>query len=90
MNSPYHADCNCVFTSTTMPPLSTSVLIVSWACRVVAAAMSYLGVPYVWGGASRGGVDVTVQVELERDAGRPQVTGRGHLGDPRDPAKLPL
>ena len=34
------------------PPANGSI-----GARVVAAAMSYLGVPYVWGGASRGGVD---------------------------------
>jgi peptidoglycan DL-endopeptidase CwlO len=36
----------------TPPPANGSI-----GARVVAAAMSYLGVPYVWGGASRGGVD---------------------------------
>jgi cell wall-associated NlpC family hydrolase len=34
------------------PPANGSI-----GARVVAAAMSYLGVPYQWGGASRGGVD---------------------------------
>ncbi len=34
------------------PPANGSI-----GARVVAAAMSYLGVRYVWGGASRGGVD---------------------------------
>ena len=34
------------------PPANGSI-----GARVIAAAMSYLGVPYVWGGASRGGVD---------------------------------
>ena len=34
------------------PPANGSI-----GARVVATAMSYLGVPYVWGGASRGGVD---------------------------------
>jgi peptidoglycan DL-endopeptidase CwlO len=35
-----------------VPPADGSI-----GSRVVAAAMSYLGVPYVWGGASRSGVD---------------------------------
>ncbi len=35
-----------------VPPADGSI-----GSRVIAAAMSYLGVPYVWGGASRGGVD---------------------------------
>ena len=34
------------------PPANGSI-----GARVVATAMSYLGVPYVWGGAGRGGVD---------------------------------
>ena len=34
------------------PPANGSI-----GARVVATAMSYLGVPYSWGGASRGGVD---------------------------------
>jgi cell wall-associated NlpC family hydrolase len=34
------------------PPADGSI-----GARVVSAAMSYLGVPYVWGGSSRGGVD---------------------------------
>ena len=34
------------------PPADGSI-----GSRVIATAMSYLGVPYVWGGASRGGVD---------------------------------
>jgi cell wall-associated NlpC family hydrolase len=34
------------------PPANGSI-----GARVVAAAMAYLGVPYRWGGASRGGVD---------------------------------
>src|SRR6185437_12183033 len=37
-----------------------------------------------------GGVDVAVQVELQRDVGRAQRARRGHFGDAGDAAELPL
>ena len=39
---------------------------------------------------ARRGVDVAVQVELQRDAGRAERAGRGHLGDAGDAPELPL
>jgi hypothetical protein len=39
MNSQTHADCGCVFTPRKMESLSTPLLVMSWSCRVVAAAI---------------------------------------------------
>ena len=39
MNSYSHTDCGCVFTPTKMETLSTPLLVVSWICRIAAAAI---------------------------------------------------
>lgn len=39
MNSHSHTDCGCVFTPTKMETLSTPLLVVSWICRIAAAAI---------------------------------------------------
>ena len=39
---------------------------------------------------ARGGIDVAVQIELQRDAGRAQLARRCHLVDAGDAAELPL
>jgi hypothetical protein len=39
MNSQTHADCGCVFTPRKMESLSPPLLVMSWSCRVVAAAI---------------------------------------------------
>jgi len=36
----------------------------------------------------RRAIDVAIEVELQRDAGRPERTGRGHFGDPGDLPEL--
>ena len=38
----------------------------------------------------RGGIDVAVEVELQRDRGRPERAGRGHLRDAGDLGELAL
>jgi len=39
MNSATQTDCNCVFTPHRMESVSTPLLVVSWICRIVAAAI---------------------------------------------------
>ena len=39
MNSHVHTDCGCVFTPSKMETLSTSMLVVSWICRIAAAVI---------------------------------------------------
>ena len=39
MNSLTHTDCGCVFTPAKMETLSTPMLVVSWICRIAAAAI---------------------------------------------------
>ena len=39
---------------------------------------------------ARGRVDVAIQIELQRDAGRSEGARRGHLGDRRDASELAL
>ena len=39
MNAHAHTDCSCVFTPAKMETLSTPLLVVSWICRLVAAAI---------------------------------------------------
>lgn len=39
MNAHTHTDCDCVFTPRKMETLSTPLLVVSWVCRIVAAAI---------------------------------------------------
>jgi cell wall-associated NlpC family hydrolase len=67
-----------------VPPADGSI-----GSRVVAAAMTYLGVPYVWGGASRSGVDcsgltmlayATVGIHLDHFTGS-QWNAGAHLSE---------
>lgn len=39
MNAPTQPDCDCVFTPQKMETLSTSLLVLSWVCRIVAAVI---------------------------------------------------
>lgn len=39
MNSQTHTDCGCIFTTKKMESLSTPLLLLSWSCRIAAAAI---------------------------------------------------
>src|ERR1041384_3116155 len=64
MNPPKHAACGCVFTPAKMETLSTSLLIASWICRVVAALILLQTLYFKFSGAPES-VYIFAKVGLE-------------------------
>jgi putative oxidoreductase len=64
MNSHSHTDCACLFTSAKMETLSTSLLVVSWICRIVAAVILLQTLYFKFSGAEES-VYIFTKVGLE-------------------------
>jgi len=64
MNSHSHTDCGCMFTPAKMETLSTSMLVVSWICRIVAALILVQTLYFKFSGAEES-VYIFTKVGLE-------------------------